>query len=135
MAMAIKIDEAVGCYFVRWAGTVTAEEFQAYYRIVFAEPWFREGLNVIHDGRNAVIEFSRTDVLDSAHTYDMVASAFGDCRIAKLLTDAEETRLLQTFIGASAKAKGVVEIFDNYDDARAWVGLPEDYPDPFKDEW
>ena len=53
MAMVFKSDEAVGCSFVRWTGTVTAEAFQSNDRTVFTEPWFRKGLSVIHDGRQA----------------------------------------------------------------------------------
>ena len=135
MSFAFKFDEAVGCYFVRWTGTITAEEYNSYFKIVLAKPWFQQGLNDMHDARDAVIEFMRTDVLLQAHTYDMVASAFGEAKSAVLVTGAENMRLMRTFVGASVEAKGFVETFDNYDDARAWVGLPEDYPDPFEDAW
>ena len=135
MAIAIKFDESVGCYFVRWTGAITAEEYQSSYRIVFAKPWFKTGLNAIHDNRNAVMEFVRTDVLTKAHTYDMVASVFGEGKGASLVSSVEDKRLLETFVSASVKAKDMVKIFVNYDDARAWVGLPEDYPDPSEDAW
>ena len=135
MAMTIKFDEAVGCYFVRWTGTVTAWEYSSYRGIVLARPWFRKGLNDIHDTRNAVLEFTRTDVLIEANSYDMIASAFGDGKGAVLVSGVENTRLLRTLVGASVKAQGFIKFFDNYDNARAWVGLPEDYPDPFEDAW
>ena len=48
---------------------------------------------------------------------------------------AEDMQLMKTFAGASVKARGSVEYFDNYDAARAWAELPEDYPDPFEDTW
>ena len=135
MAIAIKFDESIGCYFVRWTGTITAEEYLSYYRIVLAKPWFRPDLNAIHDGRSAVMEFIQSDVLTMANTYDMVASMYGRGKGAILVSGVENKRLLSTFVGASVKAVGFFEIFDNYDDARAWVGLPKDYSDPFEDSW
>ncbi len=48
---------------------------------------------------------------------------------------AEDMQLLSTFVGALAKAQDSHGYFDNYEAARAWVGLPDDYPDPFEDEW
>ena len=135
MAMAFKFDEAVGCYFVRWTGTITAEEYQSHFRVVHAKPWFRKGLNAIHDRRNAVIGFERADVLTKARTFDMIAPAYGDIKSAVLVSGAEDMRLMSAFVGASVKAQGSVDYFDNYNDARAWVELPEDYPDPFEDAW
>ncbi len=135
MAIAFRFDEAVGCYFVRWTGTITAEEYRSYYRIVLDKPWFRTGLNAIHDARNAVNEFMQSDVLTMANTYDMVASMYGEGKGAILVSSVEDKQLLGTFVGASVKAIGFFEFFDNYDDARAWVGLPEDYSDPFEDTW
>ena len=135
MAIAIKFDEAAGCYFVRWTGAITAEEYQSHFRTVIAEPWFRKGLNEIGDWRNGVIGFTRTDILTKAGTYDMIASAFGESKGAVLVSGVEDKLFLSTFQGASVKAIGVVKFFLNYDDARAWVGLPEDYPDPFEDTW
>ena len=65
----------------------------------------------------------------------MVASVFGEGKGAILVSGAEDMRLLRTFVGASEKARGVIDFFYDYDDARAWIELPEDYPDPFEDEW
>ena len=135
MAFAIKFDESVSCCFFLWTGTVTAEEYLTYYRKVLAEPWFRKGLNAIHDRRDAVLEFVQSDVLTQANTWDMIASVFGESKCAVLVSGVEDKRLLETFVGASMKAVGLVKIVENYDDARAWVGLPEDYPDPFGDAW
>ena len=78
MAIAIKFDEAVGCYFVRWTGNVTAEEYHSEYKMVVNQPWFRKGLPAIHDRRNATMEFTQMDVLTKAGTWDMVASIFGE---------------------------------------------------------
>ncbi len=135
MAIAIKFDEAVGCYFIRWTGTITAKEYLSHFRIVLDRPWFRKGLNAIHDRRNAVLEFVLKDVLTKANTYDMIALAFGETKRAVLVSGVEDMQLMRMFVSASKKAMGVVEYFDSYDDARAWVGLPEDYPDPFEDAW
>ena len=135
MAMTIIFDEAVDCYFVRWTGTITSAEYQSSYRIILGRPWFGKDLNVIHDWRNTVMEFTRTDVLAKANTFDTVASAFGEMISAVLVSGAEDKQLMSAFVGASVKARDSVEYFDSYDDARAWVGLPEDYPDPFKVAW
>ena len=135
MAITIIFDEAVDCYFVRWTGTITSAEYQSSYRIILGRPWFRTELNVIHDWRNAVMEFTRTDVLAKANTFDTVASAFGEIISAVLVSGAEDKQLMSAFVDASVKAQGSVEYFDNYDAARAWAELPEDYPDPFEDTW
>ena len=116
-------------------GTITAGEYHSYYRIILARPWFRAGLKRIHDSRDAVMAFTPTDVLSQAKTYETVAASFGEDRGAIIFSRTEDKRLLQTFLGASVKAQGFVKIFDNYDAARAWVGLPEDYGDPFQDTW
>ena len=82
-----------------------------------------------------MFEITLADVFTKADTYDMVARAFGDGKGAFLVSEAQDMRLWRKGIGASVEARDLVKIFDNYDDARAWVGLPEDYPDPFEDEW
>ena len=135
MSYTFKFDEAVGCFFVRWTGTITAGEYHSIYRMARGQPWFREGLKRIHDSRNAVLAFTPTDVLSQARTFDVVAPEFGEVRGAIIMSRAEDMVLLRTFVGASEKAQTFVKIFDNYDDARAWAGLPEDYPDPFEDDW
>ena len=65
----------------------------------------------------------------------MIASVYGGIKSAVLVSGAEDMRLMSAFVGASVKAQGSVDYFDNYDDAKAWVGLPEDYPDSFEDAW
>ena len=51
------------------------------------------------------------------------------------MRDVGDTLLPRTFVGTSRKSQSLVEIFDNYEAARAWVGLPHDYPDPFEEVW
>ncbi|MFP6742717.1 MAG: hypothetical protein VCD33_14020 [Alphaproteobacteria bacterium] len=116
-------------------GTITAGEYHSYYRIIVASPWFRAGLKRIHDCRGAVMTFTPTEVLSQASTYDTMAAAFGEDRGALIFGGAEGTKLMRAFLDASTKVQGFVEIFDNYADARTWVGLPEDCPDPFVDAW
>ena len=135
MAIAFKFYEAAGCYFVSWTGTIPVDEYYSYFRTVIAKPWFRKELNVIHDLRSAGMESVRANVLTKSLAYDSVASEFGDGKGAVLVSSVEDKGFLSLFVTASVKAKGLVESFDNYDDARAYVGLPEDYPDPFEDEW
>ena len=135
MAIAFKFDEAAGCYFVSWTGTIPVDEYYSHFRTVIAKPWFRKELNVIHDLRNAGLESVRANVLTKSLAYDSVASEFGDGTGAVLVSGVADKRFLSLFVTASVKARGLVESFDNDDDARTWAGLPEDYPDPFEDAW
>ena len=80
------------------------------------------------------IEIGRADTLTMADAYDLVAPAFGEGRGAILVNGSDDMRLLKRGVGASAKARDLVRVFYNYDAARAWLALPEDYPDPFESE-
>ncbi len=75
-----------------------------------------------------------TDIpVTKANIDDIVASAFGEGNGAILVRSGADMRLLKRGLGASVESCGLVKILYNYDAARAWVGLPEDYPDPFED--
>ena len=130
----IAFDESVGCYFAVWAGPVVADEFLEFYRNVAKRPWFRPGLNGLHDFRQADIRANRSDTIRIASYRMMLREMFGPGRAARVVADRGSEKALRSIDVVVSDTDREVEVFTDYEAAKAWLGLPEGYEVPLVNE-
>ena len=121
------IDESVDCYFIEWSGTVEADEWQAWFREIANFPWFRKGLNGLHDLRHAQIRLGRSKSWMVADILQKTNSMFGAGRVVHLVADQMNYALLQSYFSVTNTPERTRKVFTSYEDAKAWLGLPTNY--------
>lgn len=95
------------------------------------EPWFRPGLKVLHDFRSATAGPESSDVSSAAKLYNTIKGAFGKGKIAILVPDCGVATPAQMFVFLANGTNRLIKVFTACDQAMNWLGLPENYPDPF----
>ena len=131
MPYEIAFDEPVGCYFVVWTGTIRLIDWQAFRKDIAGRPWFRPGLNGLHDHRRATFTITRSEILDYATTQELLKSAFGVGRAANVMRDQKGVALVRDFALVAGGDQRMIEGFTDYQAAKAWLELPTDYVAPF----
>jgi hypothetical protein len=127
----ISFDETVDCCFVRWTGTLNLQGLWGFMRAVVGEPWYRPGLNVLHDFRDAAAAPLDTEVRQLGSAFQAVKPAFGDSgRVALLVPNPKDLHLAQTYTSFTRGSGRVSEAFTDWNEARAWLGLGDDYVPP-----
>ena len=130
MPKTIRFDHAVGCYFVRWTGRVHAEDVISFFGEIVRHPEFRFGMNALHDFRDAVVDLSQEDLDAIARSYAEVRPAFGDGKVAFLVTSDLSFDAARFFLTLADLEPGLIGVYRDYELARAWLGLPAGYEDP-----
>lgn len=131
MPWTVSFDETVDCCFVRWTGALDLQGLWGYMRAVVGEPWYRPGLNVLHDFRDATAAPPATDVLQLAQNFRAVVPVFGNSgRVALIVPKVEDFPIAQTFVGLAGGTGREFEVFTDLGEARMWLGLPDDYELP-----
>ena len=131
MPYEIEFDESVNCYFVEWTGTIHLIDWQAFRKDIAGRPWFRPGLNGLHDHRRATLSLTRSEILDYATTQKLLKSAFGAGRAANVMRDQKGVALVWDFALVAGGGQRLIEGFTDYQAATAWLELPEGYVGPF----
>ena len=131
MSWSISFDETVECCFVRWTGDLNLKVLWAFMRAVVGQPWFRPGLNVLHDFRDATAAPLDTEVRRLGSAFQSIKPAFGDSgRVALLVPKPEDLHLTQTYTSLARGSGREFEAFTDWNDARTWLGLGDDYVPP-----
>ena len=123
-------DESADCFFIKWVGTIEADEWHAWFDEMAGLPWFRPGLNGFHDLRQAHINLGRAKSWMVADILQKTKLMFGEGRVAHLVADHVNYSLLQSYFSVTSAPERPRKIFMSYDDAKSWLGLPADYVDP-----
>jgi len=99
---------------------------------------FRMGLNILRDAREAV----QPDVYgyhfflqESPKRLNRFESAFGDCKLAWVINDAQEFAKVHQFTLARRLSDDTIERkpFKTIEAAKDWLNIPEDYQITFAD--
>ncbi len=131
MSCVIKCDETLGCIFVQWRGTFSRKEADAYSRDVAKLPGFHAGLNFFHDMRLADVKVSGAVVRDAAKV-DSPPCRPGAIRKGAILVSSDVGFGMMRMLAAFRDRPGLdLDVFRDLEEAKAWLGLPEDIGDPF----
>lgn len=132
MPKAIRFDQPINCFFIRWLGQVHVEDMITYLREIVRHTEFRSGINALHDCRDAVVEQSQEDLDAIARRYTEVRPAFGDGKVAALVRSDLSFDAARLFLTLADLKPRLMGVYRDYEPARAWLGLPADYVDPFE---
>lgn len=133
MPYRIKDDKELGCVFVRWRGTFSAQEGAAHYREVTERESYRGGGSVFHDCRlvNADVPMSEIEkvALSGPHPTNTT-----NVRKVAILASSDLGFGMMRMLAALRERPGLIlNVFRDLEEAKAWLGLPADIGDPFDD--
>ncbi len=131
MRKTIRFDHPVGCYFAMWTGRIHAEDVISFFGEIVRHPEFRSGMNGLHDCRDAVFDHSQEDLDAIARSYAEARPAIGDGKVAVLVKADLRFDAARVFLTLADLKPGLMGVYRDYEQARAWLGLPVDYVGPF----
>ncbi len=130
MSFVYKIDVAAGILCKRGVGEVTAYDLRKQFREEMRHPDFHPGLDRIMDYRQLHPRLSLDELSGLAHTLRGFEPVLGDCRWA-VVTDLDVVYgQMRKFITLLEGTKIQVKVFWGMEEAKAWLGLADDYQCP-----
>lgn len=125
-------------YEIKWArdgesmtvtasGKATVEELDECVQAILTDPRYRSGLRILYDQRRADrSHVAWSDVRRRAELLARDAERIGRPRIAFVVVSKVDFGLLRmTELLSDGRWQAVVRIFDDIDDARAWLWAPD----------
>ena len=130
MSFVYKIDMAAGVLCKRGVGEVTADDLRKQLMEEIGHPDFHPGLDKILDYRRLQLCLSLAEVEELALIFRRFGQVIGDSRWA-VVSDLDQVHdLMWKFIGFFNSARVQVKVFRDFEQARAWLGLAEDFQCP-----
>lgn len=132
MAHRIHIDVELGCVFACFYDRVDMVELDEVRQEVEASLDFRPGLNRLWDERDCVIDVTADELGQLAERWASSDHLHGPRKLAYLIRRDVAWGFNRVF-EARREQPGVevsFELFTDYAEAKAWLGLPMNLPDP-----
>ena len=136
MPYIIKSDDALGCIFIKWRGTFSAEEGFAQYRETAQLESFQQGSHLFHDARLGDFNIPNSEIRKVAEAPSPKVDSNNVRKVATLVSSDLAFGMMRA-LGAFRERPGLeLKVFRDLEEAKAWLGLPADLGDPFEDmEW
>ncbi len=131
MPFSLAIDEVHDCILVGWYGKMTPGDLSAYYDEIEALPGFRPGLKRIHDLRRADVNLERAEIRSIADAARLGDARQGQRQIVFLVGSDAAFGIARVLMVMRESCTVTQNVFRDFDRARAWLKLPDDYEDPF----
>lgn len=131
MPCSISYEDSVECCLVRWSGTIVFTDAAGYYRAITEQDWFKPGLKILHDFRKSNVHLSEDEAAQIDDIYGEVGAALGDSKTAAIVTESLAFDLGQSRTPLAAGDMERVQVVPSFEEARAWLELPQEYLDPF----
>lgn len=133
MAYVVRSDRELGCVFVRYEGEIGEADLSAVVEALARDPELRALPRRLHDLRAARVTLSAAEVRALAEHSRRLAGDLGTGRRGALVSAEPavfgQARMYQSYSDGLERSLGV---FRTFAEAAAWLGLPEDTPDPFE---
>jgi len=123
------IDPILRCIFVRYWDRVDAKELGQVRREIEADPDFGPGMNRVWDERDCTIDVSHEDLARLAGIWAQSSARHGPRKLAYLVKDDLSWGFNRVFEAYRNNPELTYKLFRDYDEAKAWLGLPEHLPD------
>ncbi len=130
MAHTYLIDPKLRCIFVRYWDRVDAKELGQVRREIEADPDFGPGMNRVWDERDCTIDISHEDLARLAGIWAQSSANHGPRKLAYLVKDDLSWGFNRVFEAYRNNPELTYKLFRDYDEAKAWLGLPGHLPDP-----
>jgi hypothetical protein len=133
MPYALQIDEDHRCVFIKWRGVFSVAEIQAFRNETAGNTSFRRCSRRFHDLRDVDLNVPTSEVQRIAN----VATPPDARQIAYigaiLVASDVDFGIMRMFVTLYKSPIRVLNVFRVHDEAKAWLGLPQDHPDIFRD--
>ncbi|MEE4299055.1 MAG: hypothetical protein V2J24_06405 [Pseudomonadales bacterium] len=130
MSYVFSIDPRLGVIVARFDGVVDAGQLDRIREEIEVHPDFRPGLDRIWDERDAELRLSADDLRMLADRWDNTAVDHGERRLGYLVKPGLRWGLNRQFEAQRSAADVTFGIYTSWSELLAWLGLPEDLPDP-----
>ena len=124
------IDPDLNCIFVRYRGLVRADELDHVRLSLEADPLLRPGMNRVWDQRDCDIQVTPDELSKLAENWNTASHIHGKRKLAYLIDKDLSWGFNRIFEAHRVNQSGEYNLFRDYDEAKQWLGLPADVPDP-----
>ena len=131
MPFNLAIDEDHDCILVAWHGRLSLGDVGTFYDEIEALPGFRSGLKRFHDLRRADIDLNQAEIRNIAEAAKRGNARHGQRQIVFLVDSDAAFGIARVLMAMSESCTVTQNVFRDFDRARAWLELPEDYEDRF----
>jgi len=128
---AISVDESLNCIFVKWGRNPSLEDTRQYFETLVGLPAFRAGAHMFNDLRALAPDLPASFFRQAAR-FGPTTPATGQ-KLALLVSSEVAFGLMRIFATFRQRPGLEVDVFDDLEQARKWLGLPADIGDPFED--
>ena len=123
----------LNCIFILWSGRFSRVEVDAYVREAAALPGFQGTASLFHDFRRVDLNIPSAE-MRSASRADLPPCHPETVRRSAILVSSKMAFGMSRILATFRTGPGLVlEVFDDLEDAKAWLGLPAGIGDPFAD--
>ncbi len=133
MPYSLKIDEVLECAFIKWHGVFSWEEHRIYGRETADEASFQKCPKRFHDARRVVFDIPAPEVHRVARSVTSRNDTPGMPWSVILVSSELGLDVMRMFATMSDLSGMNLNVFRELKEAKAWLGLPADVGDPFKD--
>ncbi len=136
MPFILKSDDTIGCIFIKWRGTFSAEEGFAQYREVGQLAGYQQGAHLFHDARLVDFNVPDSEIRKVAQPPPPQANSNVVRKVATLVSSDLGFGMMRVLSAIRERHGLELRVFRDLEEAKAWLGLPADIGDPFEDmEW
>lgn len=133
MPYALQIDEDHRCAFIKWSGVFSGAEIQAFRSETARNAIFRRCSRRFDDLRNVELNVPESEVRRIANI-ETPPDARQIAYIGAILVASDVNfDIMRMFVTLYKSPLRVLNVFRVYDEAKVWLGLPQDYSDIFQD--
>ena len=128
----ISVDEPSKCILVKWGGHPTLDDSRAYFDALARLPAFQAGAHMFNDLRALAPDLPTALFRQAGRYAPSTPDPEAGQKLALLVSTDVAFGLMRVFATYRRRRGLEVDVFNDLEEAKAWLGLPAAIGDPFE---